>query len=263
VHYSEGRFFADDDLLYSSSYNVSAMVDAPDTSLLLIDRSSLLELFSQDQQIALHFYWYFWKSLSFQIRQANEQLKSFFALPKGKKNASSTKPETNIIPEHPQKQNIHFELAINQKERLLKDKGIDTEELKMVAKLCSEEFYNTGEYIFREGDEGDKLYIVAAGEILISKKIDGVGDEALAILGKGEFFGEMALMDGEKRSADARAHKSGTTVLSIKKDVLKEILNMDAASACKFLTILYRLLHQRLREIREKIYQWKIMAGGF
>src|SRR5262249_4382749 len=103
----------------------------------------------------------------------------------------------------------------------------------------------------------------AEGAVLISKKISGVGEEALTVLHKGEFFGEMALVDDAPRSADAKAHRSGTTVLAIKKDVLKEILDMDIKSACQFLTILYKILNRRLFEIREKIYQWKIMAGGF
>ena len=97
----------------------------------------------------------------------------------------------------------------------------------------------------------------------ISKHIPGVGEEALAILEKGDFFGEMALVDNEPRSADARAHANGTTVLTISRSVLNEILSVDVESAYQFLFILCRILTRRLREINLKIIQWRLMAGGF
>jgi CRP-like cAMP-binding protein len=95
------------------------------------------------------------------------------------------------------------------------------------------------------------------------KNIPGIGEEALAILEKGDFFGEMALVDNEPRSAEAKAHVNGTTVLTISRGVLNEILSVDVESAYQFLSILCRILTQRLREINLKIIQWRLMAGGF
>jgi hypothetical protein len=56
---------------------------------------------------------------------------------------------------------------------------------------------------------------------------------------------------------------NGTTVLTISRGVLNEILSVDVESAHQFLYILCRILTQRLREINLKIIQWRLMSGGF
>lgn len=58
--------------------------------------------------------------------------------------------------------------------------------------------------IFREGEAGDKMYIIQSGKVRISKKIAG-HDHILALLGKGEFFGEMAIFSQMNRTATATA----------------------------------------------------------
>ena len=97
----------------------------------------------------------------------------------------------------------------------------------------------------------------------ISKFIPGVGEEALAVLDRGDFFGEMALIDDKARSADAKAHDGDATVLSIDRATLNEILSMDPNASLQFLNLLCRMISRRLREINEKIVQWKYMSGGF
>ena len=64
-----------------------------------------------------------------------------------------------------------------------------------------------GEVIFREKSEGDTLFIIVSGEIIIEKRLDAEGKEfkPLAILTKGDFFGEMAVLEVQARSAQARA----------------------------------------------------------
>ena len=93
--------------------------------------------------------------------------------------------------------------------------------------------------------------------------IPGVGEEALAVLDRGDFFGEMALIDNEPRSADAKAHETDATVLSIDRATLNEILSMDPHASLQFLNLLCRMISRRLREINDKIVQWKYMSGGF
>ena len=66
-----------------------------------------------------------------------------------------------------------------------------------------------GEVIFAQGDKGDKMYIVQSGEIEI--ELDG---KVIESIGKGGMFGEMALIDGSRRSATARA-KSASEVAPI------------------------------------------------
>ncbi len=61
-----------------------------------------------------------------------------------------------------------------------------------------------GRVIFREGDIGDRMYIIQSGVVRISKNIDG-RDYTLADLGKGEFLGEMAIVSQIRRTATATA----------------------------------------------------------
>ena len=116
-------------------------------------------------------------------------------------------------------------------------------------------------YIVEEGDEGQELYVVLEGKVLISKYIPGAGEEALAVLERGDFFGEMSLIDGEPRSADARAHEGPVTLLALDQQTIQEMLALDPAASLEFVRLLCRLLSKRLREIDEKVVTWRIFAG--
>jgi CRP-like cAMP-binding protein len=73
----------------------------------------------------------------------------------------------------------------------------------------------------------------------------------------------MSLIDGSPRSATAKAHATDTKVLAISKVRLDELLEEGGIGAIALLSILCRLLSGRLREINDKIVQWKYMSGGF
>src|SRR2546429_9944135 len=60
----------------------------------------------------------------------------------------------------------------------------------------------SGTVLFREGDRGQTMYVIRSGRVNISKRI-GDSEITLAVLGAGEFFGEMALLEGLPRSAGA------------------------------------------------------------
>jgi CRP-like cAMP-binding protein len=105
------------------------------------------------------------------------------------------------------------------------------------------------------------MYVVLEGRARISKFIAGGGEEALAILDRGDFFGEMSLIDGEPRSADARAHGGPLTVLALDQPTVQEVLAMDSQASLEFLQLLCRLISHRLREIDEKVIGWRILSG--
>ena len=77
-------------------------------------------------------------------------------------------------------------------------------ELQIVDGLLHERNYLEGEVIFDEGEEGQAIYIVAAGDVLICRQGQGEAGR-MAQLGPGTFFGELALLDNSPRSAQARA----------------------------------------------------------
>src|SRR4051794_24573253 len=82
--------------------------------------------------------------------------------------------------------------------------GLKPQAIELLAKVATEESHALGTKIFQHGDAGDKLYLILEGKVRISRDVAGMGEEALAVLGPGQIFGEMALLDEAPRSADAR-----------------------------------------------------------
>ena len=217
--------------------------------------SALDQMMDEDKEIAVGLHWAFWRSLSEKVRDANEQLKLFFQ-EDAKKGQGRKRVEGK-------RETQQVTVASEDKVDLFRERGLSAAEMKLLATFSTEERFRDGSMIFREGEKGDKLYIVLDGRIRISKFIPGVGEEALTVLDRGDFFGEMALIDDKARSADAKAHEGDATVLSIDRATLNEILSMDPHASLQFLNLLCRMISRRLREINDKIVQWKYMSGGF
>ena len=83
----------------------------------------------------------------------------------------------------------------------------------MAIEKCINEF-DVGAIIFEEGSMGRELFVVLDGRIDIVK-LDGATKTLIVTLGKGEFFGEMAVIDGSARSATAIAAAPNTRVMRI------------------------------------------------
>ncbi|MEY2483670.1 MAG: hypothetical protein QOK24_2198 [Verrucomicrobiota bacterium] len=83
--------------------------------------------------------------------------------------------------------------------------GIQSDLLDQIAPEVHVVQLNAGEVVFREGDPGDLMYLVGEGSVKISKSGRGGQQETLGFIKSGNFFGEMALLDGEPRSAMATA----------------------------------------------------------
>ncbi len=105
--------------------------------------------------------------------------------------------------------------------------------------------------IFKEGDPGDRCYVITNGDVRISKFIPNIGEEALAVLKPGDYFGEMALIDKFPRSAHAIAN-ADVAVLAINKADLDKMLIMDRELGYKILWAFTKTLSKRLRETNEK-----------
>jgi CRP/FNR family cyclic AMP-dependent transcriptional regulator len=130
--------------------------------------------------------------------------------------------------------------------------GLKPEALALISKVATEETHALGTKIFQHGDAGDKLYLILEGRIRISREVPGMGEEALAVLGPGQVFGEMALLDESPRSADARVHER-CRVLAIPKDGFDDLLFMHKDLAYEVLWSMVRMLVVRLRETTDKL----------
>ena len=100
---------------------------------------------------------------------------------------------------------------------------------------------NAGEYIFRDGDVADTLYLIHKGSVRISKNVDGV-DEELQILKEGEFVGDMAVINSQPRSADACALENCELI-----EMNKEAFEVMVRKNNKFAVTFIEFLSNRLR----------------
>jgi CRP-like cAMP-binding protein len=130
--------------------------------------------------------------------------------------------------------------------------GLQPVYLRRIASLGLEESHPRGALIFAEGTKGDKVYLILGGAVRISRQVPGMGEEALAVLRAGTFFGEMALIDDFPRSADARAHEA-CRLFVIRKEDLEDLLFVDRDLAYDLLWSFVRTLSSRLRETNDKM----------
>lgn len=129
--------------------------------------------------------------------------------------------------------------------------SLDVPALAEIVMLGVVKEYAKDEVIFEDGAVGDSFYVIYGGAVRISKVFQHMGEEALTILGAGEFFGEMSFFDDEPRSARAVAHE-GVKLLEIKNADLKAHLANRPEVALKFLWAFSRTLSQRVRDTNEK-----------
>ena len=103
-----------------------------------------------------------------------------------------------------------------------------------------------GEYVFREGDLGTEMYIVQDGRIEILKAIKGEEERQVAVLEKGDFFGEMSILEELPRTAGARA-LIDSKLLQINGSTFDQMLRTNPEIAVRMM----RKLSRRLRETDE------------
>jgi CRP-like cAMP-binding protein len=83
--------------------------------------------------------------------------------------------------------------------------GLDDEAASALQSSMSETKVRRGDVLFREGDEGDRLYIVTDGKVKLGRTSADGRENLLAILGPGQMFGELSLFDPGARSATVTA----------------------------------------------------------
>ncbi|MCA9679393.1 MAG: cyclic nucleotide-binding domain-containing protein, partial [Myxococcales bacterium] len=119
--------------------------------------------------------------------------------------------------------------------------GLGPQPLRRVVDIGVEESYRTGAQVFGEGEPGDKFYLILEGAIRISRFVPGMGEEALAVLRAGNYFGEMSLIDDAPRSATAVAHEKCRLFVVNRAD-LEDLLFVDRDLAYELLWNFVRTL---------------------
>jgi CRP-like cAMP-binding protein len=113
---------------------------------------------------------------------------------------------------------------------------LSDDELRTVTTRFRPLHYAAGERIIEEGSPGDSFFIIDQGQVVVSKKLGGVPRE-VARLVPGEFFGEMALLTGEKRSATIAA-AGDVDLFMIDKAGFQDIVAANPAVAVDISTLL-------------------------
>jgi CRP-like cAMP-binding protein len=107
--------------------------------------------------------------------------------------------------------------------------------------------YTEGHVLFREGDAGDEMYILQSGRVAIKKKVQD-GETVLAVLEKGDFFGEMAMLERLPRSATAEVVEEGDLIV-ISGDMFGDMIKQNPEIAVRML----RKQSIRLRDTNKQL----------
>jgi CRP/FNR family cyclic AMP-dependent transcriptional regulator len=137
---------------------------------------------------------------------------------------------------------------------------LEEPELQQVLSRTVQRNFAAGEVILHEGDPGDSLFIMASGEVQITKQLTLVLDEdtpkervfTRLKAEQGVFFGEMALLESETRSATVTAMTACTVLELHQKDFL-ELIHSNPAMGVKLLLRLAQVLSRHLRKTNQDV----------
>jgi CRP-like cAMP-binding protein len=131
--------------------------------------------------------------------------------------------------------------------------NLQAEELEQLSALLRSRRYAKGEVIFHQGDIGTALYIVRKGQVAIRLSSDDGKEAILALLDRGDFFGELALLEEEPRSTDAIAREE-VDLLSLQREDFRRFLEERPQLAMKLLSALTRLVRRVTQLIHDATF---------
>jgi CRP/FNR family cyclic AMP-dependent transcriptional regulator len=132
--------------------------------------------------------------------------------------------------------------------------GLEEDQLETLRKALIVKTYPKNVYLFSEGDPSDSFYVVEKGKVNVGINDEEGREVILSVLGPGEYFGEMALLDGEPRCAYVRT-KERPKLLIISKREFEKLLNANPGIMLNLL----KGLQKRLREANKRIESLALM----
>jgi uncharacterized membrane protein len=118
--------------------------------------------------------------------------------------------------------------------------------------LLSEQNVTSNTRLFRHGDKGDAMYLIESGRVRISIEDEEKNEVFLAELAQGDFFGEMSLIDGRQRSADAHVIEDGTLAI-LSRDSFLSFVRANPDVALKMLSALTDRLRRTDDLLRSRV----------
>jgi CRP-like cAMP-binding protein len=130
-------------------------------------------------------------------------------------------------------------------------KTFDGNDLEALGSAGEEKMTKKDELVFDEDSKGDSMYVIKSGAVKILKKVKNQ-ENTIAVLNPGEFFGEMALLDGLPRSAAVRA-TGDAELFMISLDGYQKLRKDKPHTALKLMDIIIKVLSNRLRQANKNL----------
>ena len=134
-------------------------------------------------------------------------------------------------------------------------RNVDLKQLKVVAMMGETRTYREKERLFEKGDEGDAAFIIIDGAVDVIISADGT-ERSVATLGKGEIFGELAVLCDQPRSTAIAAH-TDLEVLRLERSVVMNLMREFPDIALEMVRILGRRLERTTNELSNALSRHK------
>jgi CRP-like cAMP-binding protein len=129
---------------------------------------------------------------------------------------------------------------------------LDPNELSRVVHIMQVQRLRDGQYVFREGDQGDGWYVIFEGSTAVTKRQEVTPEREIAVIRSGACFGEMSILDGSPRSASVRAN--GTCVLfRFPRTAFDQLLREENIVAYKLVFEMSKILSARQRRLNKQL----------
>lgn len=142
--------------------------------------------------------------------------------------------------------------------------GFSPQELGRLAERMRPRRLRKGQVLFEEGDRGEEMFLVQEGRVLISKEVTGRAEEVLAAMEPGDFFGEMNVFAGLRRSATVRA-ETDAVLLGLDHATLQHLVEGSPRAGLLFFTAMVREFSKRLDrtdDLVAEVTRWGLEATG-
>ncbi len=130
-------------------------------------------------------------------------------------------------------------------------RGLEKRNLSKIAGLCQSETYEAGDYLFRQGDSGEHLFIIVEGQVFLERAVDldtRKGNVMIAMLGRGRALGcWSALLDQPHNLMSSAICKKPTKALVLKGSALREMMLENRELGFNVLERLCFLLRDRIQ----------------
>jgi len=155
-------------------------------------------------------------------------------------------------------------MSLNQAVQVLQEmplfRNLDLKRLRVVAMMGESQAYRAHERLFEKGEEGDAAFIIIDGEVEVLVPAEG-GEQSVAILGKGEIFGELAVICDQVRSS-AIAARSELEVLRLDRNVVLNLMREFPDISLEMVRILAQRLERTTSELSQARANLAAMSGG-